>query len=316
MLFKTTMVYHSRGGLSSALQNKADHFYKCGQINSYYRVRSTLRALEEYSGGPISLEDVNPDWLYEVENFWRCNGMRFTSINIYMKTLKSVLCDCARKEMIPNDKFPFGRGLYEIPRASSRKLALTKEQIARIVEYSGDTTLEKYRDLWLFSYLCNGINFRDMLFLRYANIESGEITFVRSKTRHSKGEGQVIRAAVTPLMKEIIDRRGNPPGGGPNVFIFKYARENMTPMEVTNLVRRVTSLCNRSLKKLSIKLGIPFFSTYSARHSFATVLQRSGVSVSYISECLGHSSLAVTETYLAGFEKKDRIKYSRYLTKV
>ena len=315
MLFNTSQRIHRRNGISTALKEKSDLFFKNGQINSYYRVRSTQKALEEYTGGPISLEDITPQWLNAVENFWRCNGMCYTSINIYMKTLKSVVTDCVRKGQIPKEKYPFGRGLYEIPCASSRKLALTKDQIAKIVEYSGDTTLEKYRDLWLFSYLCNGINFRDMLFLRYANIENGEITFVRSKTRHSKGEGQVIRAAITPLMWDIISKQRNK-ATGPDTFIFKYAHDNMSPMEISNLVRRVTSLCNRSLKKLAIKQKLPFFSTYSARHSFATVLQRSGVSVSYISECLGHSSLAVTETYLAGFEKKDRIRYSKYLIKV
>lgn len=316
MYLKNLYLHHRKGGLSSALENKAQTFYCNGQINSYYRVRSTQRALEEYAGDRISFEELTPDWLAGVENHWRCNGMRFTSINIYMKTLKSVVGDCVRCGMIPKEKYPFGRGLYEIPCASSRKLAMTKEQIAKIVDYSGDTTVEKYRDLWLFSYLCNGINFRDMLFLRFANIENDEITFVRSKTRHAKGEGQVIRAAITPLMREIISKWGNAPGGDRNTFIFKYAKEGMTPIEITNVVREVTTLCNRNLRKLSVWLGLPHFTTYSARHSFATVLQRSGVNVSYISECLGHSSLSVTETYLAGFERKDRIKYSKYLTKV
>lgn len=311
----TSFYYHKKGGVSSALEEKASAFYDNGQINSYFRVRSTQRALENYAGTRISFEDLTPNWLSGAEKFWRCNGMRFTSINIYMKTLKSVVGDYVRDGKIPKEKFPFGRGCYEIPSASSRKLALTKEQIAKIVGYSGDTTLERYRDLWLFSYLCNGINFRDMLFLKYTDIENDEITFVRSKTKHRKGEGQVIRAAITPLMRSIISRWGNDPGSDRNTFIFKYAKEGMTPIEITNTVREVTSLCNRSLQKLSAKLGLPHFTTYSARHSFATVLQRSGVNVSYISECLGHSSVSVTETYLAGFEKNDRIKYSKYLTK-
>ena len=42
--------------------------------------------------------------------------------------------------------------------------------------------IEEFRDLWVFSYLCNGINFMDLLFLQYSNIMDGEICFVRSKT--------------------------------------------------------------------------------------------------------------------------------------
>ncbi|MFR0893529.1 MAG: tyrosine-type recombinase/integrase [Alistipes onderdonkii] len=42
--------------------------------------------------------------------------------------------------------------------------------------------------------------------------------------------------------------------------------------------------------------------TYVARHTFATVLKRSGVSVALISESLGHSDLSTTQIYLDSFE--------------
>ena len=54
--------------------------------------------------------------------------------------------------------------------------------------------------------------------------------------------------------------------------------------------------------------------TYTARHSFATVLKRAGAKTSYISESLGHSNLTVTENYLAYFEKEERIKNAQLLT--
>lgn len=72
--------------------------------------------------------------------------------------------------------------------------------------YKGSKTVEKYRDFWFFSYLCNGINFRDMLFLRYGNIVDGEICFVRSKTSHTSNHIREIRAVLTPEMRDIIKR--------------------------------------------------------------------------------------------------------------
>ena len=45
-------------------------------------------------------------------------------------------------------------------------------------------------------------------------------------------------------------------------------------------------------------------SSYVARHSYATVLKRSGVSTSVISESLGHSSERVTQIYLDSFENR------------
>ena len=56
-------------------------------------------------------------------------------------------------------------------------------------------------------------------------------------------------------------------------------------------------------------LAIPFFTaflniTYVARHSFATVLKRSGVNVAIISEALGHTSLSTTQFYLDSFDNE------------
>ena len=56
-------------------------------------------------------------------------------------------------------------------------------------------------------------------------------------------------------------------------------------------------------------LAIPFFTaflniTYWARHSYATVLKRSGVPTSIICESLGHSSERVTQIYLDSFENE------------
>ena len=55
-------------------------------------------------------------------------------------------------------------------------------------------------------------------------------------------------------------------------------------------------------------------STYTARHSFASVLKRSGANIAYISESLGHSDLKTTENYLASFEKEERVKNAAFLT--
>uniref|UniRef100_UPI0027B9F0F3 tyrosine-type recombinase/integrase n=1 Tax=Dysgonomonas sp. TaxID=1891233 RepID=UPI0027B9F0F3 len=60
---------------------------------------------------------------------------------------------------------------------------------------------------------------------------------------------------------------------------------------------------NKNLKQIGniMNLKIPL-TTYVARHSFATVLKRSGVNTSIISESLGHSSEKVTQIYLDSFE--------------
>lgn len=58
------------------------------------------------------------------------------------------------------------------------------------------------------------------------------------------------------------------------------------------------------MKRIAKELDIiKPITTYYARHSFATILKRSGASTEFISDALGHSDLKTTKNYLAGFEK-------------
>ncbi len=53
------------------------------------------------------------------------------------------------------------------------------------------------------------------------------------------------------------------------------------------------------LNKIGIKLGFDVrLNIAIARHSFATKQKLSGTPVSFISDAMGHSSVAVTEHYL------------------
>lgn len=115
-------------------------------------------------------------------------------------------------------------------------------------------------------------------------------------------------------MLDILHRWGNPYDGNPETFLFEYAEGANDMLSISNTVRKVISMCNNALKKIAEELGIPPFTTYSARHSFATVLLRQGVDLTFISESLGHSSLMVTEHYLGGSDRLDRMRNARLLT--
>lgn len=299
--------------VNEAIEARMKTLMSQGKINSFYRYRSTLHGIERFAGRKIHFDGVTANWLKKCETFWTKEGKNCTTINIYMKTLKSIFNKALDDGLIREAMYPFGKNGYSIPASSSRKMALTKNQIEEVLQWKGDPEIEYWRDLWMFSYLCNGINFRDMLFLRYKNISDGEITFVRSKTAHSGKQTKIIHAPLTPLMSEIMSRSGNGAEGDAEKFIFRHAKGKEKPLEVSLLVRKVISSCNAALKTLAADLGIPPFSTYAARHSFATVLKKSGTDISFISESLGHTSIAMTENYLAGYDKEERRKYAENL---
>ena len=102
-----------------------------------------------------------------------------------------------------------GKDKYEIQAGAGRKKALTLQEIGKIVRFSdGNETTERYRDLWFFMYLCNGINTADLVKLKYKNIHDGEICFVRQKTERTNKTIKEICVPITPEMETIIERWG------------------------------------------------------------------------------------------------------------
>ncbi|MGB4555142.1 MAG: site-specific integrase, partial [Bacteroidales bacterium] len=65
------------------------------------------------------------------------------------------------------------------------------------------------RDIWIFSYLCNGINMADLCRLRYSNISDGKISYNRQKTIRTDKDKTKIVAIMLPEMQRIIDQWGN-----------------------------------------------------------------------------------------------------------
>ena len=87
------------------------------------------------------------------------------------------------------------------------------------------------------------------------------------------------------------------------IFPILDKRVHITPQQIFNRTHKVLRKVNRELKVLGemIDLLIPL-TTYVARHTYATVLKRSGVNIAIISESLGHSDLSTTQIYLDSFE--------------
>ena len=197
-----------------------------------------------------------------------------------------------------------------IPKWNHNKRALTQGDVAKIAGYPAiNGTLEhRSRDLWLFSFLCNGINFKDLANLKYSNIKGQTIVFERAKTVNRSDENGEITVVITRQLGRIIDRWGT--GSG---YIFDILKEGMTAEQQHRAIQQTIANTNKYMKRICAAKEIPEATTYTARHSFATVLKRSGASVEYISESLGHKNIKTTQNYLADFEIEEKKKWAEML---
>ena len=300
--------------INTAFKAKIEKLENDGRAGTQLYYNSVLKSVTAFRGEQIKFSDITPDWLRAYEKHLLKDDKTYTTVGMYMRAIRAIINEAKRGGLIKENNYPFGKDRYEIPTGEGRKLALTLQQVKAVVTYTdGMETTERYRDLWFFSYLCNGINFTDLLKLKYSNIVGDEICFYRQKTIRTSKVKREIQAMMTPEMQSIIDRWGNA-DKSPENFIFSYLNGKETPMQEKKIILDVTKRTNKRLKVIGSAVGIEGLTTYAARHSYATVLKRSGANIAFISEALGHNDLKTTENYLASFEKDERRKNAALLT--
>jgi integrase len=158
------------------------------------------------------------------------------------------------------------------------------------------------------------LNVKDFFLLKWGNIEEQMLTYKRAKTQRSNKESKFITVALKPETWEIIKKWGQP-SISKDAYIFPHLQKGMTAEKERRTYQQLTELINKNMKKVCTDLKInKNVTTYFARHSFATVLKRSGAKIEMISELLGHSSVDVTENYLDSFEKEQIQKETDVLT--
>ncbi|MEO7044582.1 MAG: tyrosine-type recombinase/integrase, partial [Ferruginibacter sp.] len=212
--------------------------------------------------------------------------------------------------------YPFGRKKYQIPTSRNLKKALTQDELKLVFYYkSSNEKLTIGKAYWLFCYLANGMNVKDMIFLRWKNIQGEYLIFERSKTENStRNNPKPITVFITEDLMEIIKTHGNI-NRLPQDFIFPLMQTGLNSLEQFNLLNNVRRLINEAMAQIAIELKIEKkITTIVTRHSFSTQLKRSGVSTEYIQEALGHSNIKTTENYLDSFGKEIKREYAGRLT--
>lgn len=302
----------------SMFEEYMDELLREDRISTESNYRVTYNSMRKFMKRKKSLpfHELGIDWLRDYEKWLLNDGKSITTVGIYCRCIRAIYNLGIEKGVASKDYYPFGKRRYQIPDSKNVKKALSLQEIKMIMDYEcrSDNNEERSRDYWIFVYLCNGINIKDMSYLKWDCIEDGLITFYRTKTRNTKKANlKPIIAVLTEEIQSIIDRWGTTPKSSPFVFPILDAKDDVVTIE--KKVQQIIRTTNRFMRIIGKELGITKpVTTYVARHSYATVLKRSGAPIQFISEALGHSNLKTTESYLDSFEQKTRLEYAKKLT--
>jgi len=288
-----------------------------GRIGTEKSYEAALKSLRQYIP-KLNFTDVTVPFLDAYEGYMLKQGKSVTTIGIYLRSLRTIVNIARSEKAISEEQYPFGlksRKKYEIPRANNIKKALDESALTKILTCECQNDEESWaRDMWLFSFYCNGMNMADIFHLKYVNIKGDFLYFVRQKTIRTKKIKEPIEIYLSEPIMKIIDKWGTLDKSTEN-YVFGVFNNRMTQEEIyrirLNTIRSINHYMNNLGKRL--KIDVPT-TTYVARHSWATTLLRKGISTAYISKGFGHASFSTTEQYLGGFTQDQKKSVADLLT--
>lgn len=306
--------------LLDSLLEYGEQIKKEGRIKTFQSMNATVSRIKLfYKKRKLPIHTVNADWLAEFAADMQKDGLSVSSIGIYTRNIRTVFNWEISRGRIKQESYPFGRNKFKPPSSTRVKKALSSEDVLKIFEFKPlFKTAAWAKDMWLFSYLGNGMNIKDLALLKYENIVGNEIHFVRAKTlRKTMDKPKLVHVFIHPQMQEIINRWGNPDRSARN-FIFKIMdRGDLSPIQISRNVNQAVKTINKYMKEIGMEIGLSKYPTCNfARHTYSTVLKRANVPIEVISEALGHFSVKTTEIYLDSFESEKRAEISKFLLPV
>lgn len=138
---------------------------KCGNRLIY---KSSFNSLKTFTHDKLDIpfSDIDTDWLKRYEKWLRSKGNKETTISLMFRTLRStynkaIKAKCARKSDYPFDDYKINKF-----NTTTQKRAIAKTDVLKFTTEVQSIGKQQYmelsKDIFVFSYLCGGINFTDI----------------------------------------------------------------------------------------------------------------------------------------------------------
>lgn len=289
--------------LSEIMSSIIEELKQTGKYPAVRTYTATLNSFTQFAGGKGVKMPVKKIFIYarlkEYQDWLLQKGLSWNSISTYMRTLRAVF-----NRLFPHNCKQYDPTLFKglhTKISSYTKRSLTKAQMHKLLTTNSDELPKELQDTLsylILMFFFRGMPFIDLIHLRKQDMKGNIIVYCRHKT--NKPITVHIPKRVMLLIKKCQSTEPD------SLYLFpflnkKYANRHSLYNNYLNALHTF----NKQLKKLTAILlpGIKI-SSYTIRHTWATLAFHAGASIGIISKALGHSSIRVTETYLKPFENE------------
>ena len=276
-----------------------------GQTGTSYAYLNSYDTLKNFNKGKklnYTFSHIDVSFCKKFEDWMRRKGNKDTTISYQFRTLRATFNRAIAAKVVCKTKNPFSEFKLSHLNTKTMKRALSKADIMKIMDADCSRQTEQRQlahDIFCFSYLCGGISLVDIANLTPHNIIDGRLMYQRQKTHGC------INLPLSDKAMLIIAKYHRYQKTANYFFPILDCRRHITPMQKHNRVRKMCRDINYELKSLAEELGITAnVTTYVARHTFATILKKSGVNIGIIAQALGHQDIKTTQIYLSKFDNE------------
>ncbi|WP_088653497.1 site-specific integrase [Geofilum rhodophaeum] len=231
-------------------------------------------------------------------------GVSSNTRECHIKKLRAIYNIAIKNGQANKENYPFGMGgfqVYALHRETEKRY-LPTEYLEKLKNQKSENPHNEYsRQLFLFSYYCYGISFKDMAVLRKSNIvkyNSGEyIVYKRLKTQDKKS--YPISIKITDNIRQTLKAlsKHKKPINDFLLPIVTMPKDNFSSlsMHIGIILRSHNKYLQRLADEFEIKMKL---TSYVSRHTAAMQLQGHQIPEHVISQMLGHKKLETTKIYL------------------
>ena len=135
------------------------------------------------------------------------SGNNATTVQIYLRNLKAIINRAIKAGYIPERLYPFKN--YIIGTSCKSKNVLYPHQVKTFGNMNHKASVKKSKSIFLLLLLCNGMNFKNVAYLRYRDMKGDCFRFVREKTKRIITTEKRITVYLHPEARKVIDVLGN-----------------------------------------------------------------------------------------------------------
>jgi len=260
------------------------------------RYDGIVSKVREFCGGELKFRDITVTWL-KMFSDWLSTDRKNSANTIHsnLRAVRAILYSAIEEDLFAQEKNPFFK--FKLKQPKVKKTKLTSEEIKKIANTkpNGNPVQSIAKDMFLFSFFTCGMRYRDIVLLKWNNIEDDYIRYTMNKT------GQPVSIMISKPAKNIL-MKYQKTEAAPEFFIFPILNTNRNLVNSRILDREISSknaYLNKELSKLAKAAGISkSVSMHVARHTFSAIAYNQGADIYSISNSLGHSSIKTTENYL------------------